>query len=318
MADVDVVIVNYHSAALAHNCVRSVHETARADGVEVDIVVVNNSDDGAALADAVTRAGGAAILQNARNLGFGAACNLGAERGKAPVMLFLNPDAVLQPGCLRAVLDAFNQPDLGRVGIVGPALSNLAGAPALSCSALPTAGSLIGRTIGLHVLVPGLSFPFLSPAVHAHSGDVGQVMGAVMFVRRETFAAVGGFDPAYFLYYEDVELAARAAVLGWRTYYLASARAGHAGAGSSVHASGMALALHAASRSIYARRHFGPGLAALVLIASVLVEFPGRLLRTLLATGEAGQVLTGWRLLLGWAVFGADIAAAAGRPRTTP
>ena len=173
MADVDVIIVNYHSAALVHNCVRSVRDGARTDGVTVNIAVVNNSTDGMALASAVERAGGAAIIQNEANVGFGRACNIGARHGTAAILLFLNPDAMLMPGCLGAVVGFLGDPVNRAVGIVGPELVDTAGSVIPSCSNLPSAGSLIGRTLGVHLMFPGFAAPYLPLAAHdaAHDAD---------------------------------------------------------------------------------------------------------------------------------------------------
>ncbi|MBM3514539.1 MAG: glycosyltransferase family 2 protein [Alphaproteobacteria bacterium] len=310
MAAVDVVIVNYHSAAHAYTAIRSVHEVARADGVGVNVVVVNNSDDGQALAESSARGGGAEIVQNARNIGFGAACNLGAARGRAPVILFLNPDAALTAGCLRTCLGALTE----RVGIAGPELVDGEGSVSPSCSALPTVASLIGRTVGWHLIVPNAGFPYLPLAAHGLSGDVGQVMGAVMFVRRDVFEAVKGFDESYFLYFEDVDLSARAHDAGWRSRYVKEARAVHLGAGSSGAATGMALALHAASRVRYSRQYFGLPAAFAVAVLASTFEFPVRMLRAALRGDSVVDVFAGWRLWLGHALFGADIVQAAGRP----
>lgn len=309
MAEVDVVIVNYHSAAHAYTAIRSAHQVGRADGVAVSIVVVNNSDDGQDLLDAAARAGGAKVIQNDHNVGFGAACNQGAAQGSAPAILFLNPDATLTPGCLRTCLAALTD----KVGIVGPELVDAAGELAPSCSALPTVASLIGRTIGLHMLVREAGYPFLPLNAHTSSRNVDQVMGAVLFIRRSVFEAIKGFDPSYFLYFEDVDLSARAVAAGFHSRYVKEARATHVGAGSSRAASGMSLALHVASRVRYARQYLGLPIALAVAVAATAVEFPLRLVRALLRNDPAAPVLEAYRLWLGHAVFGADIVKAAGR-----
>src|ERR1700722_10094515 len=103
MADVDIIIVNYRSAAHFLNCVQSVHHIAKMDGVDVSVVVINNGDN-TDVKKVVASAGGAMVVENASNLGFGVACNNGAERGNADLILFLNPDAMLEPGCLRICL----------------------------------------------------------------------------------------------------------------------------------------------------------------------------------------------------------------------
>src|SRR5687767_3172132 len=97
MASVDIVIVNYRSAAHTAACVAAAHDVARRDGVAVHIIVVNNGDDAAALEQSVP---GAICVHNPDNRGFAVACNMGARLGTGEYILFLNPDARLLPGCL--------------------------------------------------------------------------------------------------------------------------------------------------------------------------------------------------------------------------
>lgn len=304
VTDLDVVIVNYRSAAHTARCVEALHRVARSDGVTVNIVVVNNADDAASLDQQIAGAGGATVIHNAANVGFGAACNTGAARGAADVILFLNPDAEVTDGCLKTCLAFLRDGRNAAIGIVGPRLTDADGRAVPSCSRLPTAVDLVWRTLGLHFVFPAFEVPYLSAESHAHSGEVGQVMGAALFIRRRLFTALAGFDETYFLYYEDVDLCARAAAVGARTYYLREAEARHIGAGSSSQSAGMALALHVVSRMTYARRTFGVLAQAAVLVAAVLVEFPLRAVRALAGHGRIGAVGTAFRMVLADAFLG--------------
>jgi GT2 family glycosyltransferase len=297
MTDFDIVIVNYKSAAHTVKCVESVHRVARADGLSARIFVVNNGDDAGALDSGVAAAGGAEVIHSPSNIGFGAASNLGAKGGDAPLIFFLNPDARLEPGALRQCLSFLDSSDSVGVGIVGPELSDANGQLVASCSRLPTAADLILRSTGAHVVFKSLDYPYLSLAKHQASGHIGQVMGAAMVVRRALFTALGGFDPAFFLYYEDVDLCARAAAMGAGCYYLKEAKAIHIGRASSSQDTGMTLALHVRSRLIYARRHFGPVAYAALLATCWLIEFPLRLARTFAGNGSPRAVLRAYRIL---------------------
>ncbi|HTE05481.1 MAG TPA: glycosyltransferase, partial [Planctomycetota bacterium] len=68
--------------------------------------------------------------------------------------------------------------------------------------------------------------PYLSRAAH-REGRVDWVTGACLFVRADLFRRLGGFDEDFFLYYEDVDLAARALALGWTTHYTPRVSAAH-------------------------------------------------------------------------------------------
>jgi len=302
MAEVDIVVVNYRSARPLAGCLRSVHAVAKEDGVAVTVIVVNNGDD----ADIAANAGGAVVIENPSNLGFGVACNIGARAGQAPFVFFLNPDAELKLGCLAACLAFLRDPAHAAIGIVGPELSDEHGRLQRSCSEIPTAGDLLMRATGLHVLLGArANTPFLSHERHKQSGFVGQVMGAAMMVRRELFTRLGGFDERFFLYYEDLDLCARAAALGQRCYYLKSAHAMHAGRGSSSQDSGRALALYLRSALTYARLHFGRDMEVMLALWVVLVEFPLRLIQGLVQ-GRPARTLRAYGLLAG-TLFGRPI-----------
>jgi GT2 family glycosyltransferase len=308
MSDIDVVIVNYRSAAHTVACVRELRAAAGADGTGVMIVVVNNGDSAADLEARLKPHGPVAFIHNRENQGFGAACNLGAASSSARLILFLNPDAMPKPGCLRAMTDFMDDPANARVGIAGPAIEDETGVVARTSSSLPGFFGLLARSLGL-------GRGFLAARDHERSGPVGQVMGAVMMVRRRLFDDLGGFDRRFFLYYEDVDLCARAAAKGALTYYLAHARARHVGRVSSSQDSGMALAHFLNSRLTYARLHFGVLAQGLLLAATYLGELPLRLLRTPFGgrsiTGAA--VLRAYRLLTIGLLSGVDLAGAHAR-----
>ena len=300
MTDIDVIIVNYRSAAHTVNCVRAVHRVASGDGVNVRIVVVNNGDNDAAFEQTLYAAGDAMVVNNSTNAGFGAACNQGAALSTSEFILFLNPDATLQPVALKACLEALKNPADESLGIVGPKITDGGGNLVRSCSRLPTLSDLILRSMGVHTLFRDTGYPYLSRAAHKQSGDVGQVMGAALLIRRSLFQSLGGFDERYLLYYEDVDLCARAHAIGSRCYYLKEAHVTHIGRASSSQNTGLALALHIRSRLIYARLHFGRGAQMLLATTSLLMEMPIRLLLALLGGGTIGRqgVLTAYRLLL--------------------
>lgn len=303
MSDVDIVIVNYRSAAHTAACVESVHRVALSDGVSVNVTIVNNGDGTANLESVVAARGPAAFLHNAANLGFGAACNMGADRGGARLILFLNPDARLTSGALATLVAFMDEPNNAGVGILGPSIEGEDGALTRTSSALPSLSGLLMQTIGL-------GRAFLAAHDHERSGHVGQVMGAVLMIRRSLFSELGGFDRRFFLYYEDVDLCARAAAKGYLTHYLVTARAIHAGRASSSQDTGLALALFLQSRFTYARIHFSPVAEAVLVAASIVAELPLRLFRTLFGgkSISGGAVLRAYRLLFISAISGGTVA----------
>lgn len=221
---VATVIVTWNSAAHVADAVRSVP-----DGVPV-VVVDNASADGSA---EVARRGGAHVIEAGANLGFGPACNLGAE-ASAPseTILFLNPDAALVDGAgalaaLLVPLDA--DPALAAVA---PALAG-DGQEAFHLRKLPTLGSVAREALLVNKLFPA------NPGFRAERYldqprdmpfDVEQPAGAALLVRRDVFSALRGFDPAFSpAWFEDVDFCARIWQSGRRIRYVPSAVATHVG-----------------------------------------------------------------------------------------
>ena len=148
-------------------------------------------------------------VESGRNGGFGFGCNVGAARGDAPYVLFLNPDARLAPEDLArlvAVLDA--EPD---VALVGPRLEEEDGTLIRSQRRFQTAGSTWAQALFLHRAIPRAGWAnevVTEPDAYERPAYPDWVSGACMLVRRDALDAIGGFDEGYFLYGEDMDLCA--------------------------------------------------------------------------------------------------------------
>lgn len=294
---IDVVIVNWNSGEQLRGCVRSI--AAHGAGLVARVVVVDNgSADGSADLDApdldleVVRAG--------RNLGFGAACNLGAARCSAPLLLLLNPDAELRPGVLPRVAAHLDAPGNERVGVVGVRLVDERGATHRHCARFPTWRSFVGGSVGLFRLGRGYFRPIpLLEWDHGESRTVDHVMGAFYCIRRSLFDALGGFDEAFFLYMEDLDLSLRVARAGWRTDYLADVAAYHKQGGTSDQVKARRLSYILASNILYAWKHRPAVEAAAVTGATLVLEPASRIARALAQrrADEAAATARGFLML---------------------
>lgn len=294
---IDVIIVNFRSEALIRACVGSLRRYPPATCAVGRILVVDNSSDmsEASLDEKVE------ILRPGRNLGFGAACNLAAQRSAADLLLFLNPDAEILEGTLDRALAALGEPipgDTGSgpfpVGIVGVQLVDGCGRVQRTCSRFPRPVTLLGQALGLHLLAPGRFGPFMTDWDHSETRAVDQVMGAVMLMRRSTFLDLDGFDPRFFLYYEDLDLCLRVKAAGQQVLYIADAQARHIGQGSSRTAVALRLHQFLRSRVLYTRKHFGVIPALALAIASATVEPVLRLAQAAARRESPGPVVLGF------------------------
>jgi GT2 family glycosyltransferase len=209
---VAVVVVCHDNAEQVPATLRALRQQLE-PGDEV-IVVDNDSGDGTASA---VRAADpqATVIESGRNLGFAGGCHVGVRASGAPLLLFLNPDAVPAPGCVPALRATATE---RRHWGAWQALVTLADGVQVN-----TAGNLVhwlgfGWAGGL-----GLSVDDVERSPH----EVGFASGAALLVRREAWEAAGGFDERYFMYGEDLDLALRLRLAGWRIGVVPAARVAH-------------------------------------------------------------------------------------------
>lgn len=200
------VIVTYNSAAYLKDCVKSLRE----NGIDRIVVIDNNSsDESCSLAKSL--AGVEAVCSPA-NKGFGAACNTGALKLNTELILFINPDARLKPGSLfkarRAILSS---PDIAAAGLH---LLDESGNPEPdNFGPEPTLTNLFLRKLHIRGISDLRSCSWVS--------------AGAMLVRREAFEQVGGFDPSFFLYWEDVDLCRRFREKGFKIAFVPQAQVNH-------------------------------------------------------------------------------------------
>jgi N-acetylglucosaminyl-diphospho-decaprenol L-rhamnosyltransferase len=273
---VSAVVVNYNSAGHLVDCVRSL----RADGVDEVVVVDNASTDHSH--DALHRADpDARWLETGRNLGFGRAANRGAVACAHDLVAIMNPDAVVEPGALKALVDVLDREP--SVAVVGPRVENADGTWYPSARTFPSLRDALGHAF-LHYVAPDNRFSRRYKLLdwdHDTPRDVDWVSGTFMLARRSAFESVGGFDEAYFMYVEDVDLCWRLARAGWRIRYEPSARVIHAIGGSSEGAPYRMIVAH--HRSLYrfcTKTYHGASRALLPVIGA------GLAVRALLACAQ--------------------------------
>lgn len=191
------------------------------------VLADNGSTDG--IPERAAEASDVSLVRTGGNIGYGAAANVGAQNTTADWLVIVNPDVRwCQPGALDALISASRRWPSG--GAFGPAIVTPDGALYPSARALPS----LGRGIG-HALA-GWWWP-TNPWTAAYrkeqgapvEGPAGWLSGSALLVRRTAFEAVGGFDPKYFMYFEDVDLCDRLARAGWESIYVPSAVVEHSG-----------------------------------------------------------------------------------------
>lgn len=169
----------------------------------------------------------ARLERPATNLGYGRAVNLVADRTATAWIAASNADVELEPGALAALCAAARGE---RVGAVAPRLVLPDGSTQHSVYRFPTLPFLAAFNLGVYRLSRGLSRSMLLEGRWDPSAarEVPWAIGAFLLLRREAFDAAGRFDPAQWMYAEDLDLGWRLARRGWRTLYVPEARVRHA------------------------------------------------------------------------------------------
>lgn len=218
-----VVIVNYcqwrNTARLTNQLRRS--NSFRAG--EAEIVIVDNHSPPHPLLTKLRRIDGVSVRLCNQNRGFARAVNEGIRLGEGKWILLLNPDMSVPDGFLdevellsRRLLD-----DKPHAGVIGLGVWNTDGTPQSSCGPLPT----FLRTIT--GLFRARAKRKCRPVPGAEQTQVPWATGCALLIRRECLEDIGGFDPDFFLYYEDVDFCQRAQERDWKVYFEPSLRVIH-------------------------------------------------------------------------------------------
>ncbi len=255
-----IVIVAYRSAGELPACLASIPREMLGRAIEV-VVVDNGCNADGALDRVRAEFPWAEAVNPGSNLGFGRANNLGFSRTKGECVLYLNPDTVVNPAaiehCLRRVLA---EPE---IGLISPRLELADGTMDLACRrSIPTLWDGFCRAAGLAGWLPrvkafaGYNLTYL-PVDGTY--DVGAINGAFMLGRREVLAALGGFDEAFFMYGDDLDLCIRVRQAGFRIVYDGSHAITHLkGLSVAKDFERMSAAIFDANRDVYLK-HFNPG-----------------------------------------------------------
>lgn len=223
------VIVTYQSAGTLDLCIDAV-KRGYDEGLLSCVFVDNGSSDGTIDMLRERASPWAEVLLTGVNNGFGRGCNIGFERVATALTIFINPDAIVEPDAIRTMLH-FMEKSPG-VGIVGPAI--LEGQAGSEYTMQATGERMTPRKLLAAAMPlmrqPAISYPIVPGTAAARTG---WVCGAVFMIRTELMARLGGFDPRFFLYWEETDVCKRAEDLGYEICALGAAVAHHIGGASS-------------------------------------------------------------------------------------
>jgi GT2 family glycosyltransferase len=251
-----VTIVGFRAYEALERCLSSLPPFLQSDD---EVVVVDHESNAAALKRALAPCPRAIGISRPDNPGFAAGVNEAARHSRSPFLLCLNPDAELL-GPVPRVLEEWLRahPD---VGVAGPRVLDTDGAVQLSARRFPGVSTVLGgRSTWLTRRFPDnwLTARNVVGRDATEPVDVDWVAGSCLMTPRAVFERLGGFDEAFFLYWEDADYCRRAAAAGFRSMYVPAVAVRHAAAASSAFVQERAIhEFHESAYRLY-RKHTGP------------------------------------------------------------
>lgn len=243
-AVVDVVIVNWNTAEAAIEAARAIKSS---EGVVASVTIVDNASAPQQRAQLTSECPeDVRLILSETNLGYGKAANLALNDSAGSFVCVSNADVLAKRDTLCALVKA--SCEIPNAGIVGPVFGD---ATDSYHDALPNPATLVIRT-----MIGRFGRTTIEIPAEGDWKRVEQPSGAFFLVRRSVWEDLKGFDPGFFLWYEDVDLARRSIAMGHVNAICGSAQARHQGAQAFVQLDGPALqAIRLASLRRYIEKH---------------------------------------------------------------
>lgn len=220
--DLSVIIVNYNVSYFLEQCVLSVQ--AASTNLKVEVIVVDNNSTDTSCTVIQEKFKEVILIQNKINVGFSKANNQGVAIATGEYVLVLNPDTVVAEDTFTQILAYAKSKQ--NLGVLGVKLIDGSGAflPE-SKRGIPTPQVAFNKLFGISSKQTGKYY-----ATHLNENETGVVavlVGAFMLLKRTVYNEVNGFDEAYFMYGEDIDLSYKTLNKGYQNYYYSKTQVIH-------------------------------------------------------------------------------------------
>ncbi|GGD25918.1 glycosyltransferase family 2 protein [Hyunsoonleella pacifica] len=241
-----VVILNYNVCYFLELCLKSVQ--AAIANIDAEIIVVDNNSQDDSCDMVKQRFSDVKLIENKNNYGFSKGNNIGVSHAKGEYICILNPDTVVAEDTFEKLLE-FSE-GKHNLGAIGCKLVDGRG-----CF-LPESKRNIPYVRAAFKKIFGDASDYY--ANHLSKDDIGKVnilVGAFMFLRKEVYVKVDGFDEDYFMYGEDIDLSYKLIKAGFQNYYLGNIKAVHFKGESTLRDKHYARRFYGAMQIFY-KKHF--------------------------------------------------------------
>ncbi len=226
--DISILTVSWNVRELLRQCLRSIRQQTAEGKRQVEIIIVDNASSDGSVEMLRNEFPDTRVVANSENIGFTRGNNLALAMAHGRYLFLLNPDTQLRPNALEtltAYMDAHP-----RIGIVGPQLYYADGSLQSSRRRFPTLATAFLESTKLQQWFPQnrvLARYYMLDTRDDETQEVDWINGSAMFVRREAYDQVGGFDEGFFMYSEELDWCYRIKQAGWKIIYLPAAQVTH-------------------------------------------------------------------------------------------
>jgi GT2 family glycosyltransferase len=205
-----VVILNYNVKHFLELCLRSVEEAI--NDIDAEIIVVDNNSPDDSCDMVKQKFPAVTLISNKDNVGFAKANNQGVKEAKGEFVCILNPDTVVSEDTFIKLLDfAKTKSNIGAIG----------------CKLIDGSGAFLPESkrnvpivkIAMQKLFGNSINYYASHLTKSDIGEIDVLVGAFMFLKRDVYNEVNGFDEDYFMYGEDIDLSYKLLQSGYQNYY---------------------------------------------------------------------------------------------------
>lgn len=219
MIDLSILIVHYNTPGLLRQTLKGIRQSA--PQFKYEVIVVDNNPNHRVSEMLQKEFPEVSVILNDRNVGFGQGMNQAMVQAQGRYSLIFNPDIALFSGTLEKMIVFMNQNP--RVGMLGPQLRHPDGSLQYSCYRFMKPSTILFRRLPFMRFWPrakkAVAEYLMAEWDHEDIREVDYLLGAAMLVRREAIEQVGGFDPNFFVYFEDQDLCRRFWLAGWPVVY---------------------------------------------------------------------------------------------------
>lgn len=222
---VSAIVLNYRTPKQTWRCVEALLQQTIADRMEILVIDNHSGDDSVGyLRNRARGQSSVRVLETADNIGYGQGNNAGIRQAQGELLLIINPDNTLEPtGAERMATVMQEQPD---IGVLSPQLVHEDGSIRDSSRSFPSLFDVLIKRTFLRRLFPKRLGRYLRQSDNpSNVQDVDWVVGACMMIRRTVYEDIGGFDPRFFLFFEDTDLCRRCHQAGYRVVHYPLAKA---------------------------------------------------------------------------------------------